>query len=156
MNLSMHSAISQFALVRFTLATVLAVGLAFGIAPGSRAAEVPEGKVYSDHVQCNPGEPCQIDLHLTRGFRAFAQCQVCHGLTGEGSTIAPSLTEKLRQIDRDRFDEVVQNGYTGQIGVMPGWKDNPNVMNNIEALYAYLMARADGVLPGGQLQRFDR
>jgi mono/diheme cytochrome c family protein len=123
------------------------------------AAEEAESPPYDGHIQCETeGDPstCQIDLWLTRGYRAFSQCQVCHGLTGDGSTIGPSLVRKLRDIDLDRFLEVVVNGYEGQIGVMPGWGTNPNVMNYIDQLYAYLLARADGVLPPGRLKRYDR
>lgn len=123
------------------------------------AAEEAEPPPYDGHIQCDTeGDPrtCQIDLWLTRGYRAFSQCQVCHGLTGDGSTIGPSLVRKLREIDLDRFLEVVVNGYEGQIGVMPGWGTNPNVMNYIDQLYAYLLARADGVLPPGRLKRYDR
>ena len=29
-------------------------------------------------------------------------------------------------------------------------------MKYVDQLYAYLMARADGVLPGGKLKRYDR
>lgn len=151
----MNPRLSQ-AVSRMALSTALATGLLFGAGSVALAAEVPEDKVYSDHVQCSDGEACKIDLWLTRGYRAFSQCQVCHGLTGEGSTIAPSLIDKLQEIDRERFDNVVTNGYSGQIGQMPGWKENPNVMNYIDQLYAYLMARSDGVLPGGRLERYDR
>ena len=59
-------------------------------------------------------------------------------------------------MEEERFDDVVANGYTGQIGVMPAWGENPNVMKYLDQLYAYLMARSDGVLPGGKLQRYDR
>lgn len=122
-------------------------------------AEEAEPPPYEGHIQCETEgdlSTCQIDLWLTRGYRAFSQCQVCHGLTGDGSTIGPSLVQKLRQIDLDRFLEVVVNGYEGQIGVMPGWGTNPNVMNYIDQLYAYLKARSDGVLPPGRLKRYDR
>lgn len=151
----MNPRLSQ-AVSRMALSTALATGLLFGAGSVALAAEVPEDKVYSDHVQCSDGEDCKIDLWLTRGYRAFSQCQVCHGLTGEGSTVGPSLIKKLQEIDRERFDDVVTNGYSGQIGEMPGWKENPNVMNYIDNLYAYLMARSDGVLPGGRLERYDR
>jgi len=93
---------------------------------------------------------------MIRGFRAFSQCQVCHGLDGNGSTIAPSLVEKLKEIDKSRFMEVVSDGFKGQIGVMPPWKENPNVMNYVEQLYAYLKARSDGAIPPGRLTRYDR
>ncbi len=114
---------------------------------------------YDGHIQCEAeSDPstCRIDLWLTRGYRAFSQCQVCHGLTGDGSTIGPSLVKRLREINLERFLEVVVNGYEGQIGVMPGWGTNPNVMNYIDQLYAYLKARSDGVLPPGRLERYDR
>ena len=141
------------------------VGLVAGIviggvtltSAGAAAAEDPPP--YEGHIQCETEgdrSTCQIDLWLTRGYRAFSQCQVCHGLTGDGSTIGPSLIRKLREIGLDRFMEVVVNGYEGQIGVMPGWGTNPNVMNYIDQLYAYLLARADGVLPPGKLKRYDR
>ena len=52
--------------------------------------------------------------------------------------------------------QVVVNGYKGQIGVMPAWSENPNVMKYIDALYAYLKARSDGVIPAGKVPRYDR
>lgn len=112
-------------------------------------------KPYAGHVQCE-GKQCQIDLYLTWGYRTFSQCQVCHGLTGDGSTIAPSLMQKLKEIDRARFVDVVTHGFKGQIGVMPAWGQNPNVMKHIDELYAYLKARSDGVLPAGPIERYDR
>ena len=114
---------------------------------------------YEGHVQCEtPGDArtCRIDLWMTRGYRAFSQCQVCHGLDGSGSTIGPSLLDKMQEIDRARFMEVVADGMQGQIGVMPPWKENPNVMRYVDQLYAYLMARSDKVLPGGKIKRYDR
>lgn len=118
-------------------------------------ATAGEAQPYDEHVKCE-GEACKVDLFLTRGFRAFSQCQVCHGLDGAGSTIAPSLLDKLRDFDKEVFMDVVANGKTGQIGVMPPWKDNPNVMKYVENLYVYLLARADGKIPAGKMERFDR
>ena len=132
------------------------IGSLAGFATPYALAQEP----YDGHVQCaTDGDPrsCQIDLWLTRGYRAFSQCQVCHGLDGSGSTIGPSLLQKLDgDINRERFMDVVANGYQGQIGVMPPWKENPNVMKYVDQLYAYLKARADGVLPAGKLKRYDR
>ena len=121
--------------------------------PQAAAGEADKGKSYDGHVQCTGGA-CKIDLYLTKGFRTFSQCQVCHGIDGNGSTIAPSLMQRLQQLDHATFIDRVTNGYKGQIGVMPAWKENPNVMNNIENLYAYLKARSDGVIPAGPLDRF--
>ena len=130
-----------------------------GLAGFSGPAAVAE-EPYDGHIQCETeGDPrsCRIDLWLTRGYRAFSQCQVCHGLDGSGSTIGPSLLEKLDgDVNRERFMDVVANGYQGQIGVMPPWKENPNVMRYVDQLYAYLKARADKVLPAGKIKRYDR
>ncbi len=113
-------------------------------------------KPYEQHVKCEQGKTCQVDKFLIRGFRAFSQCQVCHGIDGNGSTIAPSLVQKLKEIDKVTFTEKVVNGFTGQIGVMPPWGENPNVMKNLENLYVYLKARSDGIIPSGHLTRYDR
>ena len=110
---------------------------------------------YSKHLQCKEGKKCKIDKFLLKGFRAFSQCQVCHGIDGNGSTIAPSLMDKLKnEITYDIFIDRVSNGFTGQIGVMPSWKNNPNIMKNINNLYAYLKARSDGIIPAGRLKKF--
>jgi hypothetical protein len=129
----------------------IGLGVLLGVAP----ARANGPKPYDGHVQCEASN-CKIDLWLTRGFRAFSQCQVCHGLDANGSSFAPSLVDKLKEIDQSRFMEVVVNGYKGQMGVMPGWNENPNVMKHIDKLYAYLKARSDGVLPAGKLLRYDR
>ena len=139
------------------LAAAAAIGSLAGFAAPSALAGDPPS--YEGHIQCGTegdAGTCKIDLWLTRGYRAFSQCQVCHGLDGSGSTIGPSLLDKMREIDHARFMEVVTNGYQGQIGVMPPWKENPNVMKYVDQLYAYLMARSEGVLPGGKLKRYDR
>lgn len=122
-------------------------------APTQVAITAVGGKPYEGHVKCE-GATCKVDTYLVKGFRTFGQCQVCHGMDGGGSTIAPSLLLKLQELDHTTFVDRVTNGFKGQIGVMPPWKENPNIMNNIENLYAYLKARSDGVIPAGNLERF--
>ena len=138
-----------------------ALGAVLGLllASGAGSAVAAEAPVYDGHVKCEEtadGKVCKIDVWLTRGFRAFSQCQVCHGLDANGSSFAPSLVAALKEIDQVRFLTVVANGYKGQVGVMPPWRDNPNVMNYVGQLYAYLKARSDGVLPPGKIERYDR
>ena len=140
---------------RLVKATVIGSLAGFAM-PCALAGDPPP---YEDHIRCEAADnakTCKIDLWLTRGYRAFSQCQVCHGLDGSGSTIGPSLLDKMQEIDRARFMEVVTNGSQGQIGVMPPWKENPNVMKYVDQLYAFLMARSKRVLPAGKLKRYDR
>ena len=117
----------------------------------STAVLADEEKPYT--VQCN-GDKCKVDKKTYIGWRQFhATCHVCHGQDAVGTTIAPNLVEKLKQIDKERFMDVVHNGYKGQIGVMPAWKDDPNVNKYFEEFYAYLKARSDGVLGPGRPER---
>jgi mxaJ protein len=86
-------------------------------------------------------------------FSAF--CQVCHGVGGVGSAIAPDLDQAVKNLDKDQFEHVVSCGLRGNLGtgVMPAWGDNPNIKPYINDLWAYLRARADGVLGAGRPQK---
>ena len=100
------------------------------------------------------GERCLVDKATYVGWRTFnSTCYVCHGQDAVGTTFAPSLAERLQVIDKARFMEVVHNGFQGQIGVMPSWKDNPNVNKHFEELYSYIKARSDGALPVGRPEK---
>jgi hypothetical protein len=59
----------------------------------------------------------------------------------------------IKEIDKARFIHSVDQGYEGQVGVMPAWGSNPNVNKYYEQLWSYLRARADGALPPGRPQR---
>lgn len=116
-----------------------------------------EGEKYYD-VDCDQvdeegNDICVTDLGTYVGWRTFhATCHACHGQNAVGSSFAPGL---LKDIEKERFVDVVANGYTGQMGVMPAWGENPNVKNFIDELYAYQQARADGVLKPGRPVRKD-
>lgn len=121
-------------------------------APAADSADAP----YA--VECgqvnDAGEPfCYVDGDTYIGWRTYhGFCHVCHAQDAVGSTFAPNLLERMRESDmtRDLFVERVAEGFTGQVGVMPPWKDNPNISKRYGELYAYLMARADGALPPGR------
>jgi len=109
-------------------------------------------------VECgqvnDAGEPfCYVDGDTYIGWRTFhGFCHVCHAQDAVGSTFAPNLLDRMRESDmnRDLFIERLDEGFTGQVGVMPAWKENPNVRKRYDELYAYLMARASGDLPRGR------
>ncbi len=121
-------------------------------ASNENAADAP----YS--VECgqvnDAGEPfCYVDGNTYVGWRTFhGFCHVCHAQDAVGSTFAPSLLDRMNQSDmtRDLFVARLNEGFTGQVGVMPPWKDDPNVRKRYNELYAYLMARASGALPPGR------
>lgn len=131
------------------VASLAAAFLSSGLA---RASE-PD-KLY--RVDCEKTDDegrryCETDRGTYVGWRTYhAACHVCHGQDGLGSSFAPNLVERLKHIDEARFKEAVNEGVSGQMGVMPGFGENPNVRNFVDQLYSYLSARSDGVLRPGR------
>ncbi len=123
-------------------------------APESASNENVADAPYS--IECgqvnDAGEPfCYVDRHTYVGWRTYHSfCLRCHAQDAVGSTFAPSLLERMEKMDRDRFVERLNDGFTGQTGVMPPWKDDPNVRKLYKELFTYLKARSDGALPPGR------
>lgn len=96
-----------------------------------------------------------IDWYTYNGFRRYhAECHVCHGPDAMGSSFAPALVESMKSLSYDDYLEIVVNGRKNVTSssekVMPSFGENRNVMCFIDDIYAYLKARADGVLPRGR------
>lgn len=115
------------------------------------------GKPYTVVCENAPqGKVCKVDRKTYVGWRTYHSfCYQCHAQDAVGSSFAPSLVDRLKTIPKERFYSSVMNGFKGQIGVMPAWKDNPNVSRRIDELYAYLRARSDGVLARGRPERLE-
>ncbi len=97
----------------------------------------------------------KVDWYTFSGFRRYhADCHVCHGPDGLGSSFAPALATTMKTYSYEDYAEVVVNGRrnvgAGKENVMPAFGNNPNVMCFIEDIYAYLKARADGALGRGR------
>lgn len=133
-------------------ATIVA---AFGITASSRhAAAQDEEKPYKITADGT------VDWYTFSGFRRYhADCHVCHGPDGMGSSFAPALLESLKKLSYEDFLDVVTNGRKNVSAasdkVMPAFGLNPNVMCFIDDIYAYLKARSDGVLPRGRPEKKD-
>jgi cytochrome c55X len=76
-----------------------------------------------------------------RGWNALRamDCARCHGRDYAGWT-APSLIDSVRDGSRERFDHWVLEGDV--VRGMPGYRSQPLVVAEIDAIYAYLLARA--------------
>ena len=119
------------------------------------AVKVEDGK-YLDadghptyHVT-NDGK--KLDWYTYSGYRRYhAECHVCHGPDGMGSTYAPALKDSLKTIGYEEFIGILAGGkrdtQAGQEKVMPAFGDNKNVMCYADDLYVYLKARASGAMP---------
>ncbi|MDS9466836.1 c-type cytochrome, methanol metabolism-related [Paracoccus sp. MBLB3053] len=96
-----------------------------------------------------------LDYATFSGYRRYsAECHVCHGPDGEGSTYAPALKNSVLNIDYYEFQEVVASGKQDVNKaanlVMPAFGTNKNVWCYIDDIYAYLIARGVGELPRGR------
>lgn len=128
-------------------------------ADGELAAADTDSDEVPYKVECGVdpeegGNVCQVDRDTYVGWRTFhSVCHTCHAQDAVGSSFAPALLPRVRMMDKAHFVMVVDQGFTGQVGVMPAWGENPNVNKYYDELWAYLRARADGVLPPGRPKR---
>jgi mono/diheme cytochrome c family protein len=96
----------------------------------------------------------KVDARTYNGFwRYHAVCVHCHGPDGMGSSFAPSLVTELPDILS--FRRIVRDGRSSGASTMKGFSGDPNVAPYVDDIYAYLQARADGVLDRGRPIRFD-
>ena len=127
------------------IAATIATDLWTCIAPAASLEGPAAGKFY----QIANGK---VDAQTFNGFRRYhAGCNHCHGQDGAGSTFAPSPVVMLAGIDV--FRRVVKDGRTNGSSVMKGFGDDPNTAPDIDDIYAYLQARADGALGPGRPAR---
>jgi hypothetical protein len=145
--------------------------------PGS-AAEKPPGPGEAPYRVVNG----KVDESTFLGWRAFhSACHACHGVDAVGTSVAPSLVERVKQLSARDFSVKVLTSYrlvfpSGEVSgddptavrsefleeilrrergdlIMPAWEGDRNVRPHVLDLYAYLRARADGALGPGRPQR---
>lgn len=121
--------------------------------PGETYKE--DGKYFlkeSDNPIYNKNDKDEWDWLTFNGNRRYhAECHVCHGPLGLGSSFAPALATSLKTLTYEKFRDVVVNGRSvkqpdGSVNSMPSFGNNKNVMCFLDDFYLYLKARADGVL----------
>lgn len=97
----------------------------------------------------SPREAAQLPgVDIVRGWttlRGF-DCARCHGRDLRGWS-APDLVAAVRDGSRERFEHYLLTGDV--MRGMPGYRSQTAVVADLDAIYAYLRARADGrVGPG--------
>lgn len=96
-----------------------------------------------------------VDWPTFSGYRRYsAECIVCHGPDGEGSTYAPALKNSVMRMDYYDVVGTVASGRqvvnAAENQVMPAFGTNPNVMCYLDDIYTYLRARGADALPRGR------
>jgi mono/diheme cytochrome c family protein len=136
--------------VRFVLSVCAVLGCHAGAAQVSSTEAVP----YRVECSAEPAAGCRADLATYVGWRVFqAQCATCHAADALGSSFAPDLTERMRGMEQREFFAALDKGYLGSRSTMPPRGRDPNVAPYYDELWAYLLARRDGALPGGRVER---
>jgi mono/diheme cytochrome c family protein len=129
----------------FALAQEPMLALAQTQAEGSTpAVEVPYRVVDGDKV-----DPATFAGWKT--WRSMA-CERCHGANQEG-LVGPSLVKSLKTLSKQEFVTTVTHGRVEK--GMPNFGTVESVVNNIDALYAYLKGRSDGAIKSGHLQKIE-
>ncbi len=134
------------------LLVLLWLSLLLGSEPGLAAeAAQPAQKPYT--VQNG-----KVDKKTYNGWRRYTEsCMRCHGPDGAGSSYAPDLVDSAKHMTQDDFNEIVVNGRTNVSAssdkVMPPFGTVEDVMDYLDDIWAYLKARADGVLGRGRPPR---
>lgn len=125
--------------------------------PNVAVAYEQDGRYFTadDVPTYHIGENGAVDWPTYSGFRRYhAECHVCHGPDGEGSSYAPALKASAVEMDYYDFYDVVVNGRqhvdAGNNNVMPAFGDNPNVMCYLDDIYVYLKARGTDAIPRGR------
>ena len=137
---------------------ILASGIALSAPPGDPKAVSNEDGKYRDA----DGDPTYsveadstVDWYTFSGYRRYhADCHVCHGPDGLGSSYAPALTNSVKTMAYTDFLDVVANGRkkvnTAQQNVMPAFGMNKNVMCYLDDIYIYLRARSTDAIGRGR------
>ena len=165
-------------MIRFyTIIMILLIANSFSV---SRilAQETPTGVIEHDTPPYEVTDG-KVDRSTYLGWRVFhSACYICHGVDAVGTDVAPNLIERVGAMSgrdfaiavlyrypmitgldeapsddlaslREAFTEQISKAEQGNI-LMPGWEYDPEVKPHVFDIYAYLRARADGVLGPGE------
>ena len=93
----------------------------------------------------------KVDAETMKGFRTWraAACDRCHGANQEGM-VGPSLLASLKTLTKDEFIKTVRDGRLDK--GMQSFGNSPQVMDNIDRLYAYLKGRSDGAITRAKVE----
>ena len=125
-----------------TLCLLLMIGGAAQAQATTAATAAPPYKVQDGY---------KVDADTMKGFRAWraAAWDRCHGANQEGM-VGPSLVASLKTLTREEFVKVVRDGRLEK--GMQSFGNSPMVMDNINALYAYLKGRSDGAITRAKVE----
>ncbi len=122
---------------------LLALAAASGIFASSTFAQAPLYQVKDGY---------KVDADTMKGFRTWraAACDRCHGANQEG-LVGPSLLTSLKTLSKEEFVKTVREGRLEK--GMQSFGTSPQVMDNMDQLYAYLKGRSDGAITRAKVEQ---
>jgi hypothetical protein len=135
-------------------ATLIAIFLAVLSAHG-HAAEPAAKPAAADGKLYTVSDGNKVDPLTLKGWRTWRSmaCERCHGANQEGM-VGPSLIDSLKVLSKDQFKTVVLQGRVEK--GMPNFSGSPQVVENIDNLYAYLKGRSDGAIKPGRVEGMEK
>jgi len=97
---------------------------------------------HADAEVENAGPPI-TDIRIAAAWQTLraVECARCHGKDYDGLA-APSIVEYARTQSRESFVRMVLDGDPAR--GMPGYRNNPRVLESIDDTYRYFLGRAKG------------
>jgi mono/diheme cytochrome c family protein len=135
------------------IALLLSISLLLGAAtPATPPAAEPPPYIVKDG---------KVDMGTYKGYLYYGDaCMRCHGPDGLGSSYAPNLTQSLSRLSKYEVENTIINGKkdVSQSSdlVMPAFGLNQDVVENLDNIYGYLKARADGKLGRGHPEHIEQ
>ena len=120
------------------------------------AAGLPAGGAHAqDNKLYSVEDGYKVDANTMRGFRTWrsAACDRCHGANQEGM-VGPSLVQSLKTLSKDDFVKTLREGRLEK--GMPSFGSSATVMDNLDALYAYLKGRSDGAITRAKVEELGK
>jgi mono/diheme cytochrome c family protein len=118
---------------------------AAAVATAALAQQAPKAPLYK------VVDGYKVDENTMKGFRAWraAACDRCHGANQEG-LVGPSLLASMKTLSKEEFVKTVRDGRLDK--GMQSFNTSPQVMENMDHLYAYLKGRSDGAITRAKVE----
>ncbi len=144
-------------LVTLCLSGLLLTAVSAGSHLTARATDASASPDKKPYVVKNGNK---VDMTTYKGYLYYGdQCMRCHGPDGAGSSYAPNLTQSLKVMSKEDVENTIINGRkhvnSSNDKVMPAFGTNEDVVENMDNIYAYLLARSDGALGRGHPEHLE-
>ncbi len=109
------------------------------------------GTAFAQDALYNVVDGYKVDENTMKGFRTWraAACDRCHGANQEGM-VGPSLIASLKTLTKAEVVKTVRDGRLEK--GMQSFGTSPQVMDNMDQLYAYLKGRSDGAIKRAKVE----